>query len=156
MRFLSILLIVIAASCGHDRDTKGEPGAKAAPAKNPDTGHKPCDYMARADAETAIELKLPGTTEHVPDSCLYSTSEFYGASLTLGDWDSIKKASSTAHPKPVEGVGDEALFIGGGTIYVRKGDRGFLLVINGPVVDHSADKGLAKASALAVTIAAKM
>ena len=64
--------------------------------------------------------------------------------------------SSTGHPKPVTGAGDEAVTIGGGTIYVRKGNRGFLLVINGPVVDHSTDDGLAKASALAVSIAAKM
>jgi hypothetical protein len=153
MKSLAILVLLVAC---HDSSSKSEPGAKAAPAKSADTGHKPCEYMARADAETAIELKLPGTTERMPGTCLYSTPEYYGASLTLGDWESIKKASSTAHPTAVAGVGDEALFIGGGAIYFRKGDRGFLLVINGPVVDHAADKGLAKASALAVTIAAKM
>ncbi len=151
MKPLAILLWFVAC---HDSPSKSEP-AVTPPAAGA-SAKTPCEYMARGDAEAAVELKLPGTTEHAPETCQYSSPEFYGASLTFGDWESIKQAASTGHPKPVTGVGDEAVTIGAGTIYVRKGSRGFLLVINGPVVDHSTDQGLAKASALAVSIAAKM
>ncbi|MEP6864204.1 MAG: hypothetical protein ABJE66_26525 [Deltaproteobacteria bacterium] len=113
--------------------------------------------MARPDAETAIELKLPQTVENAAlGNCDYTTPDFYGASLTVSDWSSIKAAATSSghHPSVVTGVGDEALW--GAGISVRKGDRGFLLVLNGPVVDHLPDKGLAKAKVLALTILPKL
>jgi hypothetical protein len=150
----TVLCLSVVVGC-HDSSSKpeqkSEPGAAGVATK------KPCEYMARADAEAAIELKLPQTNEGTPPGeCDYTTAEFYGAALTMGDWEGVKKAASAGKSQPVSGVGDEALFKTGGLIYVRKGDRGFLLSINGPVVDHSADRGLAKAKTLALTILAKM
>ena len=149
MRFLSILLVI--AACGKDSSSKPEPGTGGVTTK------KPCEYMARGDAEAALELKLPNTNEGTPPGeCDYMTAEFYGAALGMGTWDGAKMAASSGHPKPVAGVGDEALWIGRGHLYVRKGDAGFLIAINGPAVDALPDEGLAKAKTLALTILAKM
>jgi hypothetical protein len=142
--------------CGRDVATsKADPHDPMAATA---TGKKPCEYMARADAETALGLPLSGTTENVTlGECNYTTPEFYGAALTVGDWDGIKRAATGGGhvPKVVTGVGDEALNLGG-NLYVRKGSRGFLLSLNGPAVDGSADKGLARATVLAQTILLKL
>ena len=152
MKSFAIVLLFVAC---HDSSSK--PESKAEPAAGGVASKKPCEYMARADAEAAVEVKLPGTTEQIElGQCQYTSPEFYGAALTVSSWDSVKTAAMAGHPKPVSGVGDEALFGGDGSLYVRKGDRGFLISINSPVVDHSADKGLAKATTLALTILAKM
>lgn len=149
MRFLSVLLFFVA--CGKDSSSKPEPGTAGVATR------KPCEYMARADAEAAIELKLPNTNEGMPPGeCDYTTAEFYGAALGLGPWESVKMAASAGHSKPIAGVGDEALWIGRGHLYVRKGDAGFMIAINGPAVDALPDEGLAKAKTLALTILAKM
>jgi hypothetical protein len=151
MKSCAFLLLIVGC---HDSSSK--PGSKSEPGAAGVASKKPCEYMARADAEAAIEIELPGTNENVTlGQCGYTSPEFYGASLTVGDWDSIKTAAA-GRSTAISGLGDEALSKGGGLIYVRKGDRGFLLSINGPVVDHSADKGLAKAKTLALTILTKM
>lgn len=69
---------------------------------NPDkSGRKPCEYMQRADAETAVGLALPQTTEHVAlGMCDYMSPEFYGASLTIGDWEGIKAAATSGSKQP--------------------------------------------------------
>ena len=74
----------------------------------------PCEYMKREDAELAVGLPLPKTTEIIPlGMCNYNTPEFYGASLTVGDWEGIKGAATSGgaarQPTLISGVGDEAL-----------------------------------------------
>lgn len=52
-------------------------------------------------------------------------------------------------------MGDEALNLNGSNgsnLYVRKGARGFLLVLNGPKIDHLADHGLEREKVLALKI----
>jgi hypothetical protein len=150
-----LAIVIITTACGKD---SAPPPTTAAPAASAGVaGRKPCEYMARGDAEAAIELPLPNTTENVPlGMCDYMTAEFYGASLTVTDWVGIKNAANGAAgskaPTAVDGVGDEALTRGGGGLYVRKGTRGLLLTLNGPAVDHLPDKGLAKSKALALKI----
>ena len=117
---------------------------------------KPCEYMARADAEAAVGQPLPKTTENIPlGMCDYNTAEFYGASLTVSSWEAIKNAATSGSPQhqptPISGVGDEALNLGG-LLYVRKGDQGFLLTLNGPNIDHLPDQGLELEKTLALKI----
>lgn len=119
---------------------------------------KPCEYMKRADAETAVGLPLPKTTELIPlGMCDYTTADFFGASLTVGDWESIKGAATSGPhpPTAITGVGDEALNLNGSqgsNLYVRKGGRGFLLTLNGPNVDGLPDHGLEREKVLALKI----
>ena len=113
--------------------------AGATPSRNP------CDLLTRADAEGAVGASLPqNSTTPALGMCGYTSADFTeGAQLTVGDWDSIKKAATSgAHqPAPISGVGDEALYFtgqetGAGPLYVRHGQQGFLLVLNGAKIDH--------------------
>ena len=53
----------------------------------------------------------------------------------------------------MSGIGDEALKISPPVLlYVRKGDRGFMISLNGPAINASADKVLARETALALKI----
>ena len=120
----------------------------------------PCEYMKREDAEVAVGLPLPKTTEIIPlGMCDYNTPEFHGASLTVGDWQGIKAAATSGdakrQPTMISGVGNEALNLNGSNgsnLYVRKGDRGFLLVVPSPKVDALPDHGLELEKALALKI----
>ena len=120
----------------------------------------PCEYMKREDAELAVGLPLPKTTEIIPlGMCDYMTAEFYGASLTVGDWEGVKGAATSGGakrpPTVISGVGDEALNLNGSNgsnLYVRKGDRGFLLTLSGPNVDGLPDHGLEREKVLALKI----
>lgn len=123
------------------------------------TARKPCEYMARGDAEAAVGQSLPTTTERISlGTCDHTTPDFFGASLTVGDWESIKAAATSDaqhQPIAIAGVGDEALSLngaGGSNLYVRKGNRGFLLVLNGPNVDGLPDHGLDREKILALKI----
>jgi len=155
----------------------GSPGAKAvdtppalvhtdaSPADNGSAGSrraKPCEYMLRSDAEAALGLPLPNTAENISlGTCDYTTLEFYGASLTVGAWESMKTAATGGRHQPVaiSGVGDEALNLNGASgslLYVRKGERGFLLTINGPQVDGLPDHGLEREKTFAQKILPKL
>lgn len=111
------------------------------------TARKACDLLTLVDSEAAIGQPLPKKTENLTlGMCDYSAEDFSaGTSLTVGSWGSIKgAATSGAHqPQAISGIGDEALYFpgsehGGSPLYVRKGDEGFLLVLNGPKIDHMA------------------
>ena len=125
---------------------------------------KPCEYMKREDAEVAVGFPLPKTTEIIPlGMCDYNTPEFHGASLTVGDWEGIRGAATSGgasrQPTMISGVGDEALNLNGSNgsnLYVRKGDRGFLLTLNGPNIDHLPDHGLEREKVLALKILARL
>jgi hypothetical protein len=153
-----LIAIAIACSgCGHDAakdiTKKQEADLHEKLAADPG-GKKPCAYMARADAEAALGIPLPGTTEElVTNNCVYNSKEFYGADLYVGTWESITQSwngNPTARV-PVTGIGDEAVSVGG-RLYVRKGDRALALSLNGPAVDASSDVLLVREKALALKI----
>lgn len=104
-----------------------------------------CSLLTQADAEGALGAALPQKSATEPlGMCGYTSADFSeGAQLTVGDWDSIRKAatSGTRQPAAVDGVGDEARYFtgketGAGPLYVRHGQEGFLLVLNGSKIDH--------------------
>jgi hypothetical protein len=77
-----------------------------------------------------------------------------GVNITVSDWTGLSGAAhgNGATPTSVPGVGDEALNLNGSngsTLYVRKGDSGLLLSINGPHIDTLADHELAQEKVLA-------
>jgi hypothetical protein len=111
------------------------------------TARKACDLLTRADAEIAVGQSLPKNTSNITlGTCDYTTDDFSaGASLTVGSWESIKGAATAGEhqSQAISGIGDEALYFagsetGGSPLYVRKGDEGFLLDLNGPKIDHMA------------------
>jgi hypothetical protein len=151
-------LAVVLVACGKDgAQTNAARNTPAAAGANP---KKPCEYLARADAEAALELPLPGTTEtEVTSECNYHTSEFYGVTFAVGSWEGVMQSANSGGqnhpPKPVTGIGDEAVSLGE-HLYVRKGDRGLMVTLNGPAVDADHDKALARARDLALKILPKM
>lgn len=109
------------------------------------TARKGCDLLTQADSESAVGQPLPKRDENITlGMCGYNAEDFSaGASLTVSSWESIKNAATAgAHqPQAISGIGDEALYFagsetGGSPLYVRKGDEGFLLSLNGPKIDH--------------------
>jgi hypothetical protein len=117
---------------------------------------KPCDYVRRADAEKAVGLSLPNTDDDLGlHECRYSTPEFYGSNVTIGDWDQCKTALATDHPSAVAGLGDEAFFVRE-HLFIRKGDRCVSVEINGPLPDADTDDGLARVEGLARTVLAAL
>ena len=78
-------------------------------------------------------------------------------SVTVSDWSAIKtSATANGTATAVSGVGDEALTKGGGLLYVRKGDAGFLLLIGGPHIDTLPDHGLAAEKVLAAAVLSRL
>jgi hypothetical protein len=139
----------------------GTTGAAAAVASR-----DPCSVMTKADAESAVGAALPQNSgNQALGTCGYTSADFSeGAQLTLGDWESIKKAATGgAHqPSAIGGVGDEALYFtgretGAGPLYVRHGQQGFLLVLNGSKIDHmTGAAAMATEQALAAKILARL
>jgi hypothetical protein len=127
------------------------------------TSRNACKLLTRADAETAVGQPLPQNTvaNEVQGMCDYNATDFSaGASLTLGDWQSIQAAATSGKiaPTRIVGVGDEALSLSGSngaTLYVRRGDEGFLISLNGPNIDHLPDHGMALEKALALKVLAQ-
>jgi hypothetical protein len=162
----AVLVAAGFSACGGNKiaSNDGSTASQAATtgSSNPaGSSHKPCEFMARADAETAVGQVLPQTTENIPlGMCDYNAEGFVaGASLTIGDWEGIKGAATggRAVPTPIQGVGDEALNLNGSNgsnLYVRKGNQGFLLTLNGPNIDGLPDHGLSQEKVLAVKILA--
>jgi hypothetical protein len=109
------------------------------------TGRKACDLLTRLDSELAVGQPLPQNSMNLTlGTCDYNAADFSaGTSLTVGSWDSIKGAATGgAHqPQPISGIGDEALYFAGaekgsGPMYVRRGNEGFLLTLNGTKIDR--------------------
>ncbi len=141
--------VVIAAVSACSKDPSSSRATKA-------TGRKPCDYVKRADAEKAVGLALPGTNENITtNECEYQTSEFYGSSVTVGPWeggcDSVVKSEANGRQQKIAGLGDEAFFTREHLI-IHRGDRCLGVSINGPIPDAEKDDGLARVTALALTI----
>ena len=125
--------------------TAADGGGGTGPGTTAPSGKAPCQLMLRADAEAAVGQPLPQNDQNPTlGMCDYNASDFTaGAALTVSSWDSLKTAATSGKGQPVaiSGVGDEALNLNGSNgslLYVRKGSEGFLLVLNGPQIDHSA------------------
>lgn len=119
-------------------------------------GHKPCDYVKRTDAEKAVGLALPKTNENVAtNECAYQTADFFGSSVTVGPWesgcDSAVKGEGNGRHQKIAGLGDEAFFTREHLI-IHTGGRCLAVLINGPIPDAEKDDGLARVTALALTI----
>ena len=140
-----------ADSTASQRDSQGQATADS-------IARKPCEYMARADAEAAVGLPLPKTIENIPlGTCDYHTPEFYGASLTVGDWGYLRGVATSGdakhQPTAIPGVGDDALYMERPSmLYVRKGDSGFMVSLSGPSIDGLPDHGLEREKTLALKI----
>ena len=134
-----------------------ESGVSTAPANSADNS-RDCALFTRAEAASAMGQPLTsGSQIAAMGMCNYSTPDFStGVSTTISSWDSITAAAhSSGHtPTPVSGVGDEAYF--GVGLSVRKGDKGVLIMMGGPVIDKLPDHGLAKEKALAVLVLARL
>ena len=128
------------------------------------TTRNACDILTRVDAEAGVGQPLPhASTGNIGlGMCDYNAEDFSaGASVTLGSWESIKAAATSGSKQPdsISGVGDEALNLNGSngsSLYVRKGDEGFLLRLNGPTIDPLPDHGLAAEKILAQKIIDKL
>jgi hypothetical protein len=164
----SILMTAVTlGACGVDKPAQGvtEAGKPAsAPTGSPAAASsiKACELMTQPEAEAAVGQALPKTTEtSALGMCTRTAADFSaGADLTVGEWESMKTAAtSSSVPVSVSGVGDEALNLNGSNgslLYVRKGSKGFLLVLNGPKIDHLPDHGLAQEKDLASKIVSKL
>jgi hypothetical protein len=138
----------------------------ASPSTNPSGGGtttggsvEPCSLLTQAEVDTAVGQPLgPGKATIPGYDCTWATTDFTASvSVTVSDWAAIKtSATSTGTSTAVAGVGDEALSKGGGLLYVRKGDQGFLLLIGGPKVDSLPDHGLAQEEVLAAAVFGRM
>jgi Protein of unknown function (DUF3558) len=140
-------------------------GAAATPSKPAGGGtttggsKDPCSLLTQAEVDAAVGQPLgPGKATIPGYDCDWTTADFSASvSVTVSDWAAIKTAAtSTGTATPVSGVGDEALTKGGGLLYVRKGDQGFLLLIGGPKVDSLPDGGLAQEKVLAAAVLGRL
>ncbi len=134
--------------------TEDAAGAAADPTSLPDpaaAGKIKCALLTRAEAEAAVGQPLTTGSEIAAlGSCGYTSPDFAaGVGYTVSSWESINNAAhSSGHTPPaVSGIGDEAYF--GVGLSVRKGSKGFLILMNGPKVDDLPDAGLAKQKAVA-------
>lgn len=119
----------------------------------------PCSLLTQAEVDAAGGQPLgPGKSTIPHYDCAWSTSDFIASvSVTVSDWSAIKtSATANGTATSVPGVGDEALTKGGGLLYVRKGDAGFLLLIGGPHIDSLPDHGLAAEKILAVAVLSRL
>jgi hypothetical protein len=153
-RYIRIVIVLAASvsACGKSTSPSGNVDVHDRMAATA-SGRKPCEYMKRADAEKAVGLALPETLEDVTlHECHYMTSEFYGAGITIAEWDSgCKVALASDRPAVVTNLGDEAYFIRE-HLFIRKGERCLSVEINGPLPDADKDDGLARVTELAHTV----
>ena len=119
----------------------------------------PCSLLTQAEVDAAVGQPLgPGKSTIPHYDCAWTTSDFTASvSVTVSDWSAIKTSATTnGTATAVPGVGDEALTKGGGLLYVRKGEAGFLLLIGGPHIDSTPDHGLAAEKVLAAAVYSRL
>lgn len=167
-RWLLVLLFAATACNKKDAPSSKESPKPGVEAKQADLT-KPCELMARADAEAAVGLALPLTNEGAPKhawevaSCTYNSTDYFGVELIVRDWEGLgpgREANGSQHPLvPVAGLGDEASCKQGDdttVLYVKKGDRGLVLTLNSPEIRGLGDRGMGRAKALAAAILPKI
>jgi len=157
------LVVTASAACSSTTsaptggNTTADGGGGVGPGTGTSTAKTACQLMLRADAEAAVGQPLSENVEDkVLDTCQYTTADFAaGAQLSVSTWTAIKTAetSNNETPTAVSGVGDEA-YSNGSLFFVRRGSDGFLLDLNGPMVDHAPDQRLAQEKILASKILA--
>lgn len=118
-----------------------------------------CDLLTQVDTEAAVAQTLKkNALNETLGMCDYNAPDFSaGASLTVGDWESIKDmaVAGSHQPRSISGVGDEALWLEvEGKLYVRKGNEGFMLGLHGPKINPLPDKGLPAYKELALRVLA--
>ncbi len=164
---IGAFLVGSLAACGRGStersDSAAAPAAEKTAAANANepaethetlvTSRNACDLLTRSDAEAAVGQPLPQNAVNLDlGTCDYNAADFSaGANVAVGSWESITNAAkndaiSTRHQlEALSGVGDEALYFaqetGAATIYVRRGDEGFMLLLHGPRIDHMAGAG---------------
>ena len=141
-----------AAQASATRSGGSAAGAAVKPAASTNDS---CALLTQAEVDTAVGQPLGAGKPVLPTgSCLWATSDFAaGVNITVANWTGLKAAAhgDGATPTSVSGVGEEALNLNssnGSILYVRKGDGGFLITINGPHVDGLADHGFAQEKVL--------
>jgi Protein of unknown function (DUF3558) len=164
-------LIVVLGGCGSGAATGAAPGSTARGtagtvagtpgAPPPAAGGDPCRFLSQADIQAALGGAVgPGKQVATLQDCVWGSADFsVSADLTFSSWDAINAAAhggGSSTPKAVSGIGDEAYTGPQGTLYVRKGDQGFLLLVGSPAVQHATDNGVAIAKLLAAKILAQM
>jgi hypothetical protein len=157
-RYKMLAIAVVLVACGKDAAPNG--GDHATPPAAGGDAKKPCSYLARADAEAALELALPGTTEtEGTGECNYHSPEFYGVTFAVGTWEGVMQSANSGGqnhpPASINGLGDEAVSVGE-HLYVRKGERGLMVSLNGPAVDADHAKAIDRARGLALKILPKI
>lgn len=124
----------------------------------------PCSLLTQAEVDAAVGQPLgQGKSAIAHLDCTWSSSDF-GANvyLTVGDWaTTIKEAASGngGAPTAIAGLGDEAWTASGNNgslVFARKGNNGFLLIIDGPKVDSLPDHGVAQEKVLAAAILGRL
>lgn len=152
--FKVLVVIASVSACGKDAPSPASQAGTHDRAAA--TGRKPCDYVKRADAEKAVGLALPKTTENVvTNECDYLTAEFFGSHVTVAPWEGgcnvAVQSDSNGPQQKISGLGDEAFFTREHLI-IHKGGRCLAVSINGPLADADKDDGLGRVTALALTI----
>ncbi len=149
-----------AAGASGTADPSGMAGAEASLVKVAEAASEkggapnPCTLLTQAEVDAAVGQPLGKANLVLPGDCQWSTSDFAAdATVQVGDWSSMKTAATSGKPPvSISGVGDEALNLNGSNgsiLYVRKGDSGFMLTINGPHIDGLPDHGLAQEKIMA-------
>ncbi|MEO8552395.1 MAG: hypothetical protein ABI678_20600 [Kofleriaceae bacterium] len=155
---ISLVVSLTIGGCGKNTSSHSSKVDRHDPMAATATERKPCDYVKRADAEKAVGMALPGTVEDVLlHECSYNTPDLetpaltHGASVTNSQWDQCKTVFENSHWTKIANLGDEAYFVREHLI-IRKGERCLSVEIEGPLPDTEKDDGLARVTALAVTI----
>ena len=163
--------VLLLSGCGHGTNavaggaatTADSSGTLAVLASALEVGTvDPCTLLTQAEVDTSVGQPLQAGSRVLPQDCQWSTTDFAAdVDVTVGQWDETKSAATaTSHqPSTVAGVGDEALNLNGSNgsiLFVRKGQTGFTVAINGPHIDGLADHGLAQEVVLAKAVIGRM
>jgi Protein of unknown function (DUF3558) len=176
---------VLLSGCGRGTNDAATPGsssssaATSGPSSGPSSGGSsgsvaalesalevgtvdPCTLLTQAEVDSSVGQPLQAGSRVLPQDCQWSTTDFTAdVDLTIGQWDQTKAAATAASrpPTAVAGVGDEALNLNGSNgsyLYVRKGDTGFIVEVNGPHIDGLPDHGLAQEVELAKAVVGRL
>ena len=160
------------AACGGSSPTTAGGGAAAAAlggaaAAAAGAGHAaidPCTLVTRTEAEAAMGEAATGPGQvRGADECKYTAqaNDSDTVTVTVGSPAGLKTVvtsngvGGTVTTEPVSGVGDEAIYEPGlQVLYVRKGDKAFLIQLATLASVQSADHSAAKAADVTMAQAA--
>ncbi len=141
--FLSLSLIMFSAGCG----LTGSPSAKSAQSSpaQPAVKRDPCSLLTKEEIAAALGAEMRESHSDDGMHCLYSPRADIrnGASVTAA-WgpENVKMLFTDAKRvltqrtgsgfQDISGLGDEAFFVGGSGLSVRKGDAFFSIGLTSP------------------------